>query len=91
MPWFGQYIMITEEPKNEQEKERVIQSAVKELTETLRKGIVNPDWSSVQHIIREERNVLPMPLDWYGENEPVHGPMPYLLTVAVKVKGEPHG
>ena len=82
--WFGQYAVIMEEPKNEQEKESVIQSAIEELTEMLRKEIVNPDWSSVQHIVKEERNALPMLDDWYGESKPI----PYLLTVAVKLKGE---
>ena len=85
---YGSYAVFMSEPETEAEKADLVLAGISEIIGDFKKAGVRIDWATAQLIVKEERNVLPSPLDWYGDFD--EKPIKWRMIVALKVKGEPY-
>ena len=85
---YGSYAVFMSEPETEAEKADLVLAGISEIIGDFKQAGVRLDWTTAQLIVKEERNVLQSPLDWYGDFD--EEPIKWRMIVALKVKGEPY-
>lgn len=85
---YGSYAVFMSEPETEAEKADLVLAGISEIIGSIKQAGARIDWTTAQLIVKEERNALMSPLDWYGDFD--EEPIKWRMIVALKVKGEPY-
>ena len=92
MSQWGSYVVFTEEPETDKGKAEYVKQAVSKLIEQMIEADVEPNWNTMQLIIKEGIDIFSSALSWYEgeaedeEEEYIPDVPSWRMTVALKVR-----
>ena len=82
---FGSYVLFTYEPENEIDKREYISTGVKRVMDKLTDAGIIPIWNTIQVIVKEGIDLLPM-AGWDEVEEEEYEPVAPVWQMCVAVK-----